>query len=134
MIPFAMGIQGYDTCLDVIEESTASHLTSSTPTIWHDDCSNTSSFPDLAVWYNGAMGSIGSVNGYINATDYGSASGSHGPVYYHTFQPAIAIRDFNWLEAEIELNGPISVTLSANSISYFLNLLTINIFINSQID
>ncbi len=105
MIPFAMAIQGYDRSIDVIEESTEVHLSSSAPTIWHDDCSNTSSFPDLAVWYNGAMGSIGSVDGYINATDYGSASGSHGPVYYHTFQPAIAIRDFNWLEAEIELDG-----------------------------
>lgn len=75
------------------------------PIIWHDDCSNTSSFPDLAVWYGGAMGSIAATSGYIYATDYGSASGSHGPVYYHTFEPALTINQFISLEVEIELDG-----------------------------
>jgi len=76
------------------------------PIVWHDDCSNTSSFPDLAdAWYTGAMGSIAAGSGYIYATDYGSASGSHGPVYYHTFEPALTVGQFVSLEVEIELDG-----------------------------
>jgi hypothetical protein len=74
--------------------------------IWHDDCGNTSSFPDLAdAWYNGAMGAIASQDGYIYATDYGAATGSHGPVYYHTFSPSLNISQFESLEADIELDG-----------------------------
>lgn len=71
---------------------------------WHDDCTNTTSFDDLATWYGGAMGAIASTGGYLYATEYGSTSGSHGPVYYHTFQ-GLTIGDLNWLEAEIELDG-----------------------------
>jgi hypothetical protein len=88
------------------EESTDLASLASYSVIWHDDCSNTSSFPDLAdAWYNGAMGSIASQDGYIYATDYGTASGSHGPVYYHTFSPSLNISQFESLEAEIELDG-----------------------------
>jgi len=80
---------------------------------WHDDCSSTSSFPDLAVWYNGSMGSIDAENGYIYPTDYGSASGNHGPVYYHTFAPALTIGQFVSLEAEIELDGSSAIGAAA---------------------
>jgi hypothetical protein len=82
--------------------------------IWHDDCSNTSSFPDLAdAWYTGAMGSIASENGYIYATDFGSSTGSHGPVYYHTLTSAITIGQLDWLEAEIELDGSSAIGAAA---------------------
>ncbi|MHA2372730.1 MAG: hypothetical protein ACXAEB_06925 [Candidatus Thorarchaeota archaeon] len=106
LIPFATVNQGYSTITDQIERNSEFTFSSSDSVIWHDDCSNTSSFPDLAgAWYTGAMGSITSESGYIYATDYGSSTGSHGPVYYHTFTPAITIGQLDWLEAEIELNG-----------------------------
>jgi hypothetical protein len=78
----------------------------SNPIIWHDDCNDTSSFPDLAdAWYTGAMGSIAAENGYIYPTDYGSATGIHGPVYYHIIDPSITISQLDWLEVELELDG-----------------------------
>ncbi|MBN2230138.1 MAG: hypothetical protein JW779_11170 [Candidatus Thorarchaeota archaeon] len=89
-------------------------LSESSSLIWHDDCSNTSSFPDLAnAWYNGAMGDIASANGYIYATNYGSASGEHGPVYYHTFTSTIPISQLDWIEAEIQLDGSSAIGAAA---------------------
>ena len=105
IIPYATLDQSYNTDLDQVEMKSDNYIPASTTVLWHDDCSNTSSFPDLATWYNGAMGSISSESGYIYATDYGSSSGSHGPVYYQTFEPAIPIGQFDWLEADIELDG-----------------------------
>ena len=83
--------QEYPTIAEQIEANLEIAIPATESVIWHDDCNDTSSFPDLATWYNGAMGSIGAENGYIYATDYGSSTGEHGPVYYHTFEPAIPI-------------------------------------------
>lgn len=96
--------------LDILIEGSSA---SEDVAIWHDDCTDTLSFPDLATWYNGAMGSIAAENGYIYATDYGTSSGEHGPVYYHTFEPAIPIGRFDWLEAEIELDGSSAIGAAA---------------------
>lgn len=106
IIPLVTVNQGYNTISIQNENKFEIFMPTSEPVIWHDDCNDTSSFPDLAdVWYNGAMGSIAAENGYIYATDYGTATGVHGPVYYHTFDPAITIGQLDSLEVEIELDG-----------------------------
>lgn len=57
---------------DFVDGKTDETTLASNPIIWHDDCSNTSSFPDLAdSWYGGAMDSIVSSGSYIYATDFG---------------------------------------------------------------
>ena len=96
MIPFVTVYTSISpTGLESGVESSA-FTTASNTVIWHSDCSNSSSFPDLAdSWYGGAMGSIASSGSYLYATDYGSVSGSHGPVYYHTFSPSLTIGQFN---------------------------------------
>jgi hypothetical protein len=105
MIPLVGNDQEFVLIANQIDEVSDTHILGSDVVVWHDDCSNTSSFPDLADgWYNGAMGSIASSGSYLYATDYGSASGSHGPVYYHTFND-LTINQLHWIEAEIELDS-----------------------------
>jgi len=103
--------------LDILIEGT---LVSPDTVIWHDDCSTFSTFPYLAddAWFTGAMGTIDSVDGYIYATDYGTASGSHGPLYYQSFNDSITVGQLDWLEAEIEVNGS-SDTLGAAAVFLF---------------
>ncbi len=103
--------------LDILIEGT---LVSPDTVIWHDDCSNNSTFPYLAddAWFTGAMGTIASFDGYIYATDYGSASGSHGPLYYQSFNDSITVGQLDWLEADIEVDGS-SNTLGAAAVFLF---------------
>jgi len=127
MIPFIYvgimfwNVESYDyennLVLDISNEGT---LVWADPVIWHDDCSSNSTFPYLAdaAWFTGAMGTIDSVDGYIYATDYGSASGSHGPLYYQSFNDSIIVGQLDWLEAEIEANGS-SNTLGAAAVFLF---------------
>ncbi len=114
MLPVITAEQNNLALSDQIERKPDDVLSASDSVIWHDDCSNTSSFPDLAsAWYTGAVGSLASADGYIYATDFGTSSGSHGPVYYHTFTPALTIEKLNWLEVEIELDGSSSMGAAA---------------------
>ncbi len=96
---------GYNLISDQIRNISDIVTPDTNPVIWHDDCNDTSSFPDLAdAWYTGAMGSIAAESGYIYPTNFGTASGSHGPVYFHTFS-GLTIGQLDWLEVEIELDG-----------------------------
>lgn len=118
IIPFTTINQGNNPEEYPDELESGIFLPASNPVIWHDNCNDTSSFPDLAdAWYTGAMGSIASENGYIYPTDFGSSSGIHGPVYYHTFQPAFTIGMLDYLEVEIELDG--SSAIGATAIMLF---------------
>jgi hypothetical protein len=90
--------------------------------IWHDDCSSNSTFSYLAneSWFTGSMGAIDSADGYIYATDYGIASGSHGPVYYQPFNDSITVGQLDWFEAEIEVDAS-SAALGAAAVFLFDN-------------
>jgi hypothetical protein len=89
--------------------------------IWHDDCSDASTFPYLAdtSWFATAAGSISSENGYIYATDYGTGSGSHGPLYYQPLPIPFEIGNLDRFVAEIEVDAVGSSSIGAAAVYLF---------------
>jgi hypothetical protein len=97
----------------ILDKPSGSKLPSQSSTrVWHQDCSNTSAFSGLGstAWTHTStlevsFGSVSASGGYIYASDYGSGSDYHGPLYYHTFADSFPIRDLVSLSMEVEIDG-----------------------------
>ncbi len=96
----------------MLDHQTTLDLSSDSILEWHHDCSNLTAFNGTSdgTWsyFPGDIVSVGSfsvADGYINASDYDTDSGWHGPVQYHTLTKPFPLSQLLSLEVEIEMDA-----------------------------